>query len=297
MQTELLLAVLAGLGGMLGWGLADLFAKKTIDEIGDVVSLVLAHIIGTAVIAAVLVVNLIGGGSFAIPSDAATWAGLAFFGVLQGLVYLLVYIGFGKGQVSILNPVFASFTGLVALISVLFLGEALSGQLAFALVIIFFGIMLLNSDPSAFMERRIRFLRVPGFREVALATVFAAIWTLGWNSFVGGKGWLSYAVLMYVFMTIALLAYAWMRRIPLKVGNPGMWKYLLLIGVCEVGAYVAISWGYSATGLTSVVALLSGAFSLPTIALARVVLKERASHLHVIAGIIIVIGIAFVAML
>ena len=44
MQPELVLAGLAGLGGMMGWGLADFFAKKTIDEIGDVVSLVWAHV-------------------------------------------------------------------------------------------------------------------------------------------------------------------------------------------------------------------------------------------------------------
>jgi drug/metabolite transporter (DMT)-like permease len=297
MHTELTIAVLTGLGGMLGWGLADLFAKKTIDEIGDVVSLVLAHIVGTAVIGIVLVMRLAGGYSIGLPEDAAAWAGLAFFGVLQAIVYLLVYIGFGKGQVSVLNPVFASFSGLTALISVLFLGEAISGQLALSLVIVFSGILLLNTDPSAFRERRIRFLRVPGFREVGLATLLAAIWTLGWNSFVSGRDWLSYAGLMYVFMTIALLAYAWMRRTPLRVKKKGIWKYLLAIGVCEVGAYTAISWGYSATGLTSVVALLSGAFSLPTIALARVVLKERAAHLHVIAGIVIVIGIALVAVL
>jgi len=40
MQQELLIAVLAGLGGMFGWGFADFFAKKTIDEIGSVASLV-----------------------------------------------------------------------------------------------------------------------------------------------------------------------------------------------------------------------------------------------------------------
>jgi len=33
MQTELLIAIIAGLGGMFGWGLADFFAKKTIDSI------------------------------------------------------------------------------------------------------------------------------------------------------------------------------------------------------------------------------------------------------------------------
>jgi len=35
---------------MLGWGLADFFAKKTIDQIGDIVVLAWAHVFGTGVL-------------------------------------------------------------------------------------------------------------------------------------------------------------------------------------------------------------------------------------------------------
>lgn len=297
MSSELLIAVMAGLGGMLGWGLADLFAKKTIDEIGDIVTLVIAHIFGTACIVAIVVVAILHGHTFSLPHGAGTWAGLAFFGLLQGIVYLLVYIGFGKGQVAVLNPLFASFSGLVALFSTLFLGEALSGQLAMALVVIFIGIFLLNVDFAALREKRFSMTRVPGFRQVALATILAAIWTLGWNGFVSGNDWLTYSMLMYVFMTIALLGYAWTRKVKLEVGKAWTWKYLVLIGATEMTAYLAISWGYGATSLTSVVALLSGAFSLPTIILARAFLKERTTSLQLAASVIIVLGVMFVSVL
>ena len=60
MQSALTIAVLAGLGGMLGWGAADFFAKKTIDKIGAIASLVWAHIFGTTILAiAVLYLSLI----------------------------------------------------------------------------------------------------------------------------------------------------------------------------------------------------------------------------------------------
>lgn len=282
---------------MLGWGLADFFAKKTIDEIGDIVTLVIAHIFGSAVVIAVAVLALANGHVFLLPSTADTWAGLAFFGVLQGIVYLLVYIGFGKGQVSVLNPIFASFSGLVALISTLFLGEMLSGQLVMALVIVFAGILLLNIDVSALRERKLNFAHVPGFRQIGLATILATLWTLGWKAFVNGQDWLMYSMFMYVFMTVALLAFAWMRKIKLSVGKTYLWKYLVLIGATEMGAYLSISWGYGATSMTSVVALLSGAFSLPTIVFARAFLKERTTRLQLFASLLIVAGIILVSVL
>ena len=147
MQVLFLTAVLAGLGGMLGWGLADFFAKKTIDEIGDLPSLVLAHVCGTA--AFILLVAVRAGihpSASVLPSAPSTWAGLAFFGALQAAVYLLVYRGFGKGQLAVLNPVFASFSGLTALLSIFVFGEAVHGGMAVALAVIFAGVILLNVD-------------------------------------------------------------------------------------------------------------------------------------------------------
>lgn len=295
MSHELTIAVLTGLGGMLGWGLADFFAKKTIDEIGDIVTLVIAHVFGSAVVIAVAIAAVANGHVFLLPQSSGTWASLAFFGVLQGIVYLLVYIGFGKGQVSVLNPIFASFSGLVALISTLFLGEVLSGQLVMSLVVIFAGILLLNIDIPALRDRRLNFSHVPGFRQIGLATILATIWTLGWKSFITGQDWLMYSMFMYLFMTIALLAFAWLRKIKLTVGKANLWKYLVLIGATEMGAYLSISWGYGATSMTSVVALLSGAFSLPTIVLARAFLKERATRVQLFASILIVAGIVLVS--
>ena len=65
----------------------------------------------------------------------------------------------------------------------------------------------------------------------------------------------------------------------------------MLIGCFEVGAYVLISLGYSLTTRTSVVALLSGAFSLPTIVLARAFLKERVTGLQTAGSAVVIFGI------
>jgi drug/metabolite transporter (DMT)-like permease len=296
MDQGLPVAVLAGLLGMLGWGLGDLLAKKTIDAIGDIKTLVIAHLFGTGGVIVIALVELgIHHRAIFIPHDEVTWLGLAFFGALQALVYLLVYIGFGKGQVAVLNPIFSSFSGLVVLVSVVFLGERVSGRLVLALSITFIGVMLMNVDFATLRARRIAFTRVPGFLEIGLATVIAALWTLGWNSFVSRTEWLSYALWMYVAMTVTLLAYAFVRKTSLRVHVPAAWKYLVLIGLFEMGGYVAISWGYGATGATSVVAVLSGAFSLPTIIGARLWLQEQTTTVQLVGSVTIIVGIALVS--
>jgi drug/metabolite transporter (DMT)-like permease len=298
MQQELLIALFAGLGGMLGWGFADLFAKKTIDEIGDIVTLAWGHIFGTLALVAIALVRFgFNHEAISLPQDTLTWVLLVFFGVLQAVVYLLVYKGFGKGQVAVLNPVFASFSGFTALISILVFKEAINSYLVPGLVALFGGIILLSIDMNALRKKRVAFLRVPGFREVSIATVLAVVWTLFWDKFVGGTDWLSYTLFMYAFMTITIILIAWASQIRLSFKGSAAWKYLVLIGVCEILAYLAISIGYGKTHFTSVVALLSGAFSLPTIFLARVFLKERISRTQTIGGLVIILGIILLSLL
>jgi drug/metabolite transporter (DMT)-like permease len=296
MQSSLFLAMGAGLGGMLGWGLADLFAKKTIDEIGDVATLAWAHVFGSLGFIIFAFYKFSSASKpIILPHGLSTWALLVLFGILQAIVYLLVYKGFGKGQVAVLNPVFASFSGLTALFSILIFGEIVSAGLVVSLFILFLGVLLMNLDLKAFLDRRIDFVHVPGFKEVALATLLAAVWTISWDKFVSGHDWVIYSLCMYVFMTLFILVYANFRKIKLTFRHPYAWKFLVLIGFCETLAYLAVTYGYSMTSHTSIVALLSGAFSLPTIILARMFLKEKISLAQIIGGVIIIFGIVLLA--
>ncbi len=292
MHQELSIALLTGLGGMLGWGFADFFAKKTIDQIGSVASLVWAHVFGAIFFAILVWIKiLILNQPINIPTTATSWAGLIFFGALQAIVYLLVYIGFSKGKLALLNPIFASYSGLAAILSILFLGEVLKGNLVLALAVIFGGILLLNIDPLALKEKRLNITSMPGVKEMLFASALAAFWTVGWSKFVGGNDWLIYALFMYVFMTITSLIIARWQKVNLLVKNSKLFKFLIFIGVGEVVAYAAISLGFSTTSHTSIIALLSGSFSLPTLILSHYFLKEKITILQRLAGIVIILGI------
>jgi drug/metabolite transporter (DMT)-like permease len=296
MTSSLIIAVFAGFGGMFGWGLADFFAKKTIDQIGDVVTLVWGHLFGMGVLVLLSIGLFITHiHSLEIPKFSIIWLGLIFFGALQAIVYLLVYKGFGKGQLALLNPIFASYSGVVSLFSIFVLGEVVTQNLLIGIITAFIGILLLNLDGEAFRDGRINFLVLPGFSEVLTAAVLAAVWTLGWDKFVNGADWFSYATYMYFCMSVTLLLYIWLRKIPLVI-RPHLLKYVFLIGLFETSAYLAISWGFGATTHTSIVALLSSAFSLPTIYLARTFLKEKTTYLQAIGSMVIIAGIIFLFM-
>jgi drug/metabolite transporter (DMT)-like permease len=294
MNHDLGIAIIAGLGGMIGWGFADFFAKKTVDRLGEIKSLVWAHMFGALIfILATLSQFAITSHFISIPDTLGAWTGLAFFGVLQMVVYWLVYKAFTQGELVVINPVFASYSGLVALISIVALGEKPSGIVIGALILIFSGVILMNLDPEKLRSRRLKI--IPGLKEAIAAAGLAAVWTLLWNGFISGKNALSFALFMYVFMTLAAYGLARLKRVRLSGVPRNSLRPLVLIGAGEALAYLSISYGFSRTTFTSVVALISGAFSLPAILLAYRFLGERLSRIQAVAVVITLIGIILVS--
>ena len=296
MHAPLLVAFLAGLGGMWGWGISEFATKKSVDRVGAISSLVWAHVFGTVILLAVLLTSLFVIKAPAMfPTEWTEWLGLLFFGSLQTAVYYFAYKGFESGQVAVLSPIFASFAGWVALISVFFRGEVLGPGLASALMLIFGGVFLINVDLAGLREGRVRLKRVPGLKEILIATVLATGWTLGWGQFTIGKDWLVYATFMFIAMTLSAFVLAWVNRVTLLQGTSGAWQFLWLVGIGEALAYLAISLGYATTPYTSVVAILSGASSLPTILLAWIFLKERMAFIQMVGAAVIIVGIVLVS--
>lgn len=296
MPNELLIAIIAGLGGMLGWGFSEFAVKKSVDSIGTISSLVWAHVFGTAILFFLLFSKIfIIHTSVIFPTEWDQWFGLIFFGTLQAAVYYFAYKGFEKGEVSILSPIFASFAGMVALLSVLVLGEVLNVFFVPALLIIFVGVICINLDLENLKAKRFHIKSVAGLKEIVIATVLATIWTLGWNTFTGDKDWVVYTTFMFVFMTISAFLIARSANINLLAVRSGVWKFLWLIAIGEVVAYLAITLGYASTTFTSIVAILSGASSLPTIVLARIFLKEKMTIIQTVSGLTIIAGIVLLS--
>jgi drug/metabolite transporter (DMT)-like permease len=279
---------------MIGWGLADFFAKVSIDDIGELPSLAWGHLVGTIVLGILTLARAFGASDIHYGHvTVGVVASLIFFGFLQAIVYFLLYKGFAVGQVAVLSPTFASFSGIVALVSILFLGESVTVGKLLALAAVFAGVMLLSAAPAE--GEQVRFFGAPGVNIVLAATLLAAGWTLGWVHLVYGRDPISFAFFMYSAMTLVLFGIAKQQKVSLTRLPRRTWIPLVAIGLGEAGAYAALSWGYSSTSLTSIVVLLSGAFSLPTILLARVFLGERLQRLAVVGVAAVIVGTGILA--
>jgi drug/metabolite transporter (DMT)-like permease len=180
---------------------------------------------------------------------------------------------------------------MVALLSVLVFGEALHISFVPALVLIFMGVIFINLDLESLKARRFHIKAVTGLKEIIIATILATFWTLSWGKFTENKDWMIYTTLMFLFMTISAFLIASFNKINLLEAKSGVWKFLALIAIGEVVAYLAITLGYASTRYISIVAILSGASSLPTIILARIFLKEKMTKIQTFASLIIIVGI------
>lgn len=298
MENVLLIAVLAGLGGMFGWGLADFFAKKTIDKIGDVTTLFWGQCMGALSLFVLFLLT-----SSTLPDlKNYRWFYLILLGVWSGLSYIPTYIAFGKGKVSLLSPIFATYAVVVAIISGLFFGEfiPLNRQLVF--LIVFVGVLLINGDPRDIWLLITRKKKrdegnVKGLPEIFLAVCLFAVWLIALDQFISGQDWVPILLGIRIFSAIALFVYALIRKIKLEFADRSLWKYVFLIGVFDVVAFGSVSYGFSATAHASVVAMLSSAFSLPTIILGRIFLKEKSTRLQVIGSLVIIGGIMLLSIL
>jgi drug/metabolite transporter (DMT)-like permease len=294
LSGSLATAALAGLGGMTGWGLADFFAKKTIDRVGEVTTLFWAQVIG--------VVPLLALFAFA-PSVPAfhrmdpVW--IALFGIVSALSYLSLYAGFGKGAISFLSPVFSSHAVLIVILSAVVFGERISGGQWAAIALVACGVLAISTTFREFSQavRGSGSVMRRGLPQVLASAVLDAFWFVLFDHFLGARHWLLFLILIRATAALTVAVYAMVTDTPLAISrrDSDLAIHAGAVGVCDAVAFAAVSYGLSLTNHTSIVMILSSAFSVPTLILARVFLRERMETQQKIAAGMIVCGIALVS--
>jgi drug/metabolite transporter (DMT)-like permease len=292
MDNALFIAILAGLGGMVGWGAADFFAKKTIDNIGDLRTLFWAQLIGIAPLLIAILLNP------DVPKiNTYDPLFLILFGIVGALSYLPLYSAFGKGKVSIISPIFASYSVVVVVLAAIFLNAHISGLQWLAIFIVFAGVLLLSIDPSEIRQALGKKGQLTGGVPQALtALVGYSFWLMFLDKFLNGREWLFFLLIIRSIAVLTLLIYSAVIGTSLSVKDRGLWKYLALIGLFDVAAFSAVSYGFSHTDFIGVVTVLSATFSIPTIILAYLFLKERVSRLQVGGIAVILAGVVIISL-
>jgi len=287
---EIYLAIFAGTSGMLGWGLADFFAKKTVDRIGDFKTLLWSQTIGTFPILIFFLLN-----REPINLSWIILSLLFLFALTDLSAYLLFYRGLQKGLVSILCPVFAAQSGVAVLVSAFIFGEEIDQFRWLGLAITLVGIILVSFQNQEFDKFSLKNM-TKGLPEVLAGMIIFGFFFPCWDWFLEyqGQGWITPATIQRVFLVMiflsAIYVVSFYKKVPANIGieKGKIWMWLILIGLFDAAAALMTTWGYKFTDITSVVVVLSGAFPLPAVILARIFLKEKLTTNQIIgiAGII-----------
>jgi drug/metabolite transporter (DMT)-like permease len=166
-----------------------------------------------------------------------------------------------------------------------------------AIAVVFAGLLLANGDP-----REIRTLlnspgqKTRGIPEVGSAMLIYSLWLVLLDRLLNGHSWVFILLMIRAISVTTLLIYAIFKNQNLKIYDKSLWKFLAAIGLFDVAAYSFVAYGFSHTSNLSIVAVLSAAFSVPTIILAHIFLKERVTKLQLLATVFIIAGIVLVSL-
>jgi drug/metabolite transporter (DMT)-like permease len=285
-----LIALTAGLSGMLGWGVSDFFAKKTIDKIGDLKTLIGSQVIGGLFLLVYFLLTK--------PVFPAITGIMLFYvsclALLDGAGYLFLYRAFQKGVVSIVSPIAASAAGFSVIIAVFLFKDSLSFFGLLGVVLIFLGILVTSTDIKDLKRSFSRANLSNGVPEALMVMILIGLWFPLWDRFVGDKEWLFWLIMLKLIMGTMLCVYFYLTNKGKKLlsGYKSVIRILIPVAVLDALAYLGTTWGYSVTtNTTSLITVIANAYSLPTIVLAYFLLKERISKQQVLGIASIISGI------
>lgn len=279
-----------GLIGMLGYGTADFFAKKTINKVGSLKTAFWSQLIGAAILSLYFFIDP------TLPHlTFSLLVAIFIFGFLDALGILLFYRGMEKGQVSIISPFFSSFAVINVLIAVFIFKETLGAAEMLGVALVILGTIFISVKVNIKQMRSLKFLSLSnGLSETALAVVIYGIYFPFWAILVSNQGWLVIIILARMFLVLSLFALMGFQLVRITIPSRE-----LLPGVSPVGFFGAIAALAVSLGLrssyTSIVAPISAAFPLPTVILARTFLKERLSVIQTLGVIGIIVGLILIS--
>ncbi len=292
MNKLLYLAILGGLGAMLGWGINDFLMKKIIYKIKYISALFWMQCLGAIVLLLFF--------PFKFDISDLTFSNIliiAFWALIDGLGYFFLFRAFKKGKISIISPLVASYGAFSVIVSRIAFHEVITPLILFFLILIFLGIILTSTDFRKFKKhipKHSSFLK--GVPEAIIAVIFFSFWFPFWDNFVSTKNsWFTLLIVLRIFMALLFFLFAKYKSITLKIKNFRILSELIYIALLDLGAYLILTWAYSNSNYSSITSILSATFSVPTLILARIFLKEKLKNTQWIGIIMIISGLILIS--
>ncbi len=285
-----LISILGGLGGMFGWGTSDFFANSASEKVGHNKAFFWSQIAGLALIILLVI--------FTAPSFAITplLLGLTIFcGVAYALGYLLFYKGFEIGNVSVVSATINLQVLFIITISYFLRGQSLTVFQIPAIILLLLGVTLVSVNLNDLRKGTVSLLK--GVKETLAAAVMFGVFYWPLNEFVVEKAdWLAVGFITKLTAIVLVFLISAFRKdsLVVKERNNKLYALIAAVGILEAIGVLSATYGQS-YGDGIIVAPISSALTVVTVALAMIFTKERISKIQGVGIALAVIGIVMTA--
>jgi drug/metabolite transporter (DMT)-like permease len=284
-----------GLLAALGWGTADFLARFTGTALGYRSALL--GMLGTSALVFTGIVWVADSppelGSTLVSDPSGLWLlGVSGFGMTFGT--MLLYLGLARGPIGVVAPIVGAYPALnVAWGLVRGLQPHAAQWMAIIAVIAgVAGVALLspqNEDSTSYSRRHVR-----GSAFIALGA--AGIFALTMSSFQEAMGLYGELQTVWLVRCISLVAIAAFMGLARETPRLPVRYFPLLVaqGGLDGAAYLVLLYGSHGDGATTVI-VVSSAFAVVTVVLARLILREAVSIAQWAAIALVVGGVAILS--
>jgi len=289
-MDKTLLSILAGLGGMFGWGTSDFLANSASEKVGHSKAFFWSQIAGLALIVLLLFIFT---PSFAIAPYLIVLT--IFGGIVYAIGYLFFYKGFEIGNVSVVSAVSNLHVLYIVAISFLVRGQELTFLQIPAIAFLLLGASLVSVNFNDLRKGSLSLLR--GVKETLIAGVMFGVvyWPL--NEFIVEKAdWLaiSFITKLTAIIVVFLIASFQKQSMRIKKATRKLVVLISAVGLLEAVGVLSVTYGQS-YGDGIIVAPISSALTVVTVGLAMIFLKERITKIQGFGIVMVVLGIILTA--
>ena len=284
------MAILFALVSYFGWGSGDIFVGLSSRKIGTIPTIFWLNIFGQLLPTLFIPFAL---GSF--PSlKILSLLIIILIGLLNTAAGLSYVEGLRIGNASIVGTIGGSFTSIVVLLSLMFLGESLFPSQILAIIIIFAGIVLCSLNFADVKEKNLL------NRGTLLALFSMVAWGIGFTIIkipVRELGWFWTPYLEgFVGFSIFTIVALRQRKKYLFIPDRQDFSNLLLGGILPAVGFFSYNYAIS-IGQASIVAPVAGSSITLFVLLSRFAFKDRLSKQQWFGILITLVGIVLLAFL
>lgn len=284
-MSNAFLSVIAGLGGMFGWGTSDFFANSSSEKIGHLKTFFWSQCVGLIFVLLLLLFF-----AFHIELSLLLIIFFAVGSVLYAGGYLLLYKGFEVGNVSVVSTVVNLWAVFTIILSYVFLHQRLSVLHSFAVFLIIIGVAFVSININDLKKRKIELLQ--GVKEGFFsALIFGFFWTLS-DVLSKQVGWLEVTLFIKIGSALFLLAFSYFSKktMSIKMVDNKTKLIVVLVGVLEGIGVLSVNFGLT-IGEAILVTPISSALSVVTITLAVLFLHEKLTKIQFVGVLSVILGI------